>query len=173
MSLKPGDFIVKDCYTINLATPSPELREWLEKANPSLLNAINKEWQDFMNGDFVNDNNYNLEPKQPNKFTLRWVLKFMDTYIGVFKEHIDCDGPGVYRADLPYWICTLENYDSKKKNVLCFDLTDLDKRSTLAMKEDKLIVETIKYAVAKQLVSYKDVNAASLMEQIFLNMSTN
>lgn len=174
MKLQPGATVVGKDYAISLETPSKELQEWLQHANPSLLNDINKEWQDFMSGSFVNDDHYIIEKTQPKNYKLRWVFRFGGTYLGIFRHIVDNPNPiyydNFYDRQEPYWICVLDDYQSKYRDVLCFDLNDLVEGSIYALKDDKSRLQFLKNAIARRQCSFKDVNAASIMEQVFLNL---
>lgn len=67
--------------------PKPELVDLLKKQNPDLLNDIDEEWQRFMNGEFVNDENYIIEPQQPQGYQLRWVFRIANHYLGCFRAY--------------------------------------------------------------------------------------
>ena len=38
-----------------------------------------------MNGEFINDENYIIEPVQPQGYALRWVFRIANHYIGCFR----------------------------------------------------------------------------------------
>lgn len=166
LDLAPGAFLVGDDYIVDCQTPSPELQELLKKQNPTLLNNINKEWQDFMEGSFVNDNNYIIDSKQPIGFQLRWVFRFSGHYIGVFRggghDFID-------DYDQTWWISIMDDWKGSR-NVLAFDFDNLISGSSLVLPEDKVPLSILKRAIAHRQVSYADVNAASLMEIIYTNI---
>ena len=177
LKLMPGNFIVGDNYTINLATPSDELVKWLQEANPTLLNEINTEWSQFMKGEFINDKNYEIHKSQPDHYKLRWVFQFGGTYLGIFRRTIPDEEKipltrDEYYADWnqPYWISILPDYSSKYKTAMCFDLNDLCEGSIVALAADKKKLNLVKRMIASRMCTFQDVNAASITEQLFLNL---
>lgn len=166
LDLTPGAFLVGDNYIVSCATPCDELKRKLEKQNPTLLNSINKEWSDFMQGSFVNDNNYIIEPQQPQGYNLRWVFRFSNHYIGIFRS-----GGSNFIDDYnkSWWVKVMDDWKGSR-TVYAFDFDNLINGSNLVLKEDKIPLSILKRAVAHRDISYADINAAALMETIYSNL---
>lgn len=120
-----------------------------------------------MEGSFVNDNNYIIDPKQPQGFQLRWVFRFSGHYIGVFRGTGGNEFMDDY--DNTWWITIMDDW-AGSRNVLAFDFDNLISGSSLVLPEDKVPLSILKRAIARRQVSYADVNAASLMEIIYTNI---
>lgn len=162
--LQPGALLVGDQYVVSLATPCDELKELLRKENPSMLNDINSEWQQFMNGEFTADDGYDIEPVQPKGFGLYWVFRVCNTYVGVFRS----TGNSTDLQDYYYWISTLpRDYVTKQHDIMAFDFNNFVKGAFLATRGDNATLYVLRYAIARRHVTFKDINTASIVETMY------
>lgn len=170
LELQPGKLIVGDQYLIALPTPCAELQELLKKENPTLLNEINQEWYQFMNGQFTADNAYDLQKVQPKNFKLHWVFRVCNTLIGVFRDSSATPDEEFWEDTYKhyYWCCCLpRDYKTNQHDVYCFDFNNFAKDSILLQSADKVKLILLKNAVAKRHVSFQDINTASIVETLY------
>lgn len=169
--LKPGALLVGDQYVVSLAQPSKELKDLLKKENPSMLNDINKEWQDFMNGQFTADSNYDICKVQPKGFKLHWVFKICNTYIGVFRKSGDHEYSWENPREHSYWITVLpKDYTTKQHDILAFDFNNFVQGGRLVLSEDKANLACLRTAIAYRRCLFSDTNAASIVETMYTSL---
>lgn len=169
--LKPSALLVGKDYVVTLATPSKDLKELLRKENPTLLNDINKEWLDFMNGEFTADANYDILREQPKGYGLHWVFRICNTYIGVYRDNNE---DGYDYEDIEhhkYWIATLpRDYQTKQHSIYCFDFNNFVKGGAMVLRADKMKMEVLKCAIAYRRVAFQDTNAAAIVETMYSSL---
>ena len=163
LKMMPGDFLVGDDYVVDLQKPKEELRDLLKKQNPDLLNSIDKEWQDFASGEFVNDSNYIIDPVQPQGFSLRWIFRLQGHNIGCFRA-----GDDFYLNDVgaTWYVKLLDDYDGSKK-IYAADFDNLIDGSKLIMSNDKIKLQILKQSIATRNVIFADTNAAFMVEMLY------
>lgn len=168
LDLKPGNIIVGEDFLVSLATPCPELRQLMEKENPTALNEINKEWYDFLNGEFTADNEYDFDPVLPKGYKLVWCFRVCNTYIGAWVDSEDIDWSGWNPFRNKWWIGMLPpDYSTKQHKVYAFDFNDFVKGSNLIQQSDKGKMSILKLNIAQRNVTFQDVNVASIVEQLY------
>lgn len=165
LTLKPGEFIKGKNYIIDLQTPKPELVELLKKQNPDLLNDIDNEWKRFMNGEFINDENYIIVPTQPSGYSLRWVFRISNHYIGCFRTGDNC-ADNDFNCD---WYVKMlpDDWKSTRRNIYAVDFDNLVSGTCLITKYDKINTQILKNAIATRRIAFQDVNSAYLLQSIY------
>lgn len=166
LQLKPGDFLHGKNYIIDLQKPKPELVELLKKQNPDLLNDIDAEWNRFMNGEFINDENYEIQPEEPQGYQLRWVFRISNHYIGCFRSGDDPGWEGDFDCD---WYVKMlpDDWKSKRRDIYAVDFDNLVAGTQLITKTDKINTQILRNAIARRRVIFKDVNSAYLLQSIY------
>lgn len=166
LQLKPGDFLHGKNYIIDLQKPKPELVELLKKQNPDLLNDIDAEWNRFMNGEFINDENYEIQPEEPQGYQLRWVFRISNHYIGCFRSGDDPGWEGDFDCD---WYVKMlpDDWKSKRRDIYAVDFDNLVAGTQLITKTDKINTQILRNAIARRRVVFKDVNSAYLLQSIY------
>lgn len=174
LQLQPGALIIGDKYLIALPTPSKELKELMTKENPTLLNDINKEWYEFMQGEFTADNNYDIQKVQPKGFKLHWVFRICNTYIGIFRDCNTSERDNKMWEDIDahqYWCsCLPRDYKTNQHDIYCLDFNNFTKDTNLMQLNDKVKLVVLRNAIARRHVTFQDINTASIVETLYASL---
>ena len=146
--------------------PKPELIELLKKQNPDLLNEIDEEWARFSKGEFINDENYIIEPQEPQGYSLRWVFRIANHYLGCFRNGIIGDFDADFSCD---WYVKMlpDDWKSNKRDIYAVNFDNLVDGTRLITAMDKTNTQILRNAIAQRRVAFKDVNSSYLLQSIY------
>ena len=154
-----GSYYVGDGFVIRWAELPERLKEHILAVNP--LYEFDKDYSDYaLEGNAVNDRNIPLKKKQPDNFSLRFVLRVNGRFIGVYR------GNDYENGSFPFWCCFIDSY-SAKRVAWCFDLSELVNRSALIGAEERIRLSSFREAVRLRNVEYSDVAVYYLIEEIY------
>lgn len=148
--LFPGAFIIGENYVIENYELCDELVEQIKKKNPE-FNKNDAYTNYALNGIAVNDLNIRIGKLQ-NGFLLKYVVKFGENQIGIFKNVANDD----FNAETRYY-CGVINYENLNRNVYCFDFNDLTTGSILYSKRDEVEFVSLKCALRRNQVIFDNV----------------
>lgn len=165
--IKIGDIIrERGKYAIEFANLSEKLRNYILNKNP--LYRFDDSYTKYaFEGKTINDEGIELVDKQPERSMLIYVFKIHNKNVGVFKcdnniATIDAD------TDCLYWLKTLdEDYQSKRRYIVCFNLEDLLAGAFLIDNSRLSRFSSLAMAFRNHLVGFKDLETYYLFEELF------
>ena len=138
----------------------PELKEELKRENPFYGDEEDEFTKYALEGIAVNDMNYKIEQTLPRNYSLCFVVRIENNYVGVFKNNqISKDGD--------YFHCRLLKAAEVKLEVFCFEFSQLVEGSIMKCKTQEWYFMSFMYAMQRRLVTFSDVNIATLCEEIY------
>lgn len=159
--LKRDSFYVGDFFVIHWAVISKELRAKILEENP--FYKFDEDYNQYaVEGCAVNDKNIRLATL-PRGFSLHFVLKIDNKYIGIFKNN--------YLQDLEdRYFCKFLDEVSSRRTIYCFDFEEMVERSILVSLDERMKLQRFKEAVRKRLVSFEDINVYYYIEEVYKNI---
>ena len=160
LNLKPGAFIVAKNYIIECYRIKDELREAILRRNP--LYQFDEAYKKYaFYGQAVNDSQFIIIPKRPEKFFLRYVFRINNRYL-----HIWCNSNNDYLTDCRYYIEVSADTSSSKK-AFAIDFNNLIQNTSLITPVLKAVFIRLKMAIAARFVSYNNIEAGYLTEALY------
>ena len=161
-ALRKDYFYVGDMFVIHWPSLSPELREKLLKLNP--LFKFDEDYSGYaLEGQAINDRNIKVNPTLPHHYTLRFVFKHNNRYIGVYKNNNWDEGDDKY-------YCQFETSISAKRTIYCFEFSELVDRSIVMSLDERLKVQKFKEAFRKREIAFADISVYYFIEEIYKNI---
>ena len=116
-----------------------------------------------MNGEFINDENYIIEPVQPQGYQLRWVFRIANHYLGCFRA----DNPtnSDYYAD--WYVKMMDDWKGNRRDVYACNFDNLIEGTKLITVSDKVNTQVLRNAIAQRRIAFQDVNSAYLLQSIY------
>lgn len=148
--LFPGAFVIGENYVIENYELCDKLVEQIKEKNPE-FNKNDAYTNYALKGIAVNDINIRIGKLQ-NGFLLKYVIKFGENQIGIFKNASNDD----FNAETRYF-CGVINYENLNRNVYCFDFNDLTSGSILYSKSDEVEFVSLKCALRRNQVIFDNV----------------
>lgn len=164
--IKPGIVITGETWAFEDIKINDRLREYLLQQNPLFKfgdDAYNKY---ALEGISVADQRIQTVDKPPDKFKLVYVFHIENRYLGVYYNN---DGIDDYDK-LWYWCEVLPNYNSKRRDAICFDYMSLVDGSCLLSSIDKARLASLAHAFRNRKIAYKTIYEGYLFEQIYDNI---
>lgn len=159
-----GECLVGDEYVVEWYKLTDALKKKILEDNP--LYQFDEEYKAYaFDGQPILDTNIKVEPQLPSRFSLRFVFRISNRYIGVYNNNYWEDG-----ADLYYCQFIKEDEFSKRKTAYCFDFGELVNRCALISKEDYYKFNKFKIAMRKRQVAFQSVDCYYLIEEIYYNL---
>ena len=156
--LKRGEKYIGENFIIDYATLHPALREKLLKENP--FYKFDEDYSSYaLEGIAINDINIPLS-KMPINYSLRYVFKVSNKYIGIYKNNSD-------KWNEFNYFCQEEKVISKHRDVYVIDLADMITHSTLVTNDLRYYLNRFKDSVAKGNVAFSNINIYYLVKEIF------
>ena len=154
-----GSYLVGDEYVIQWANLPKRLIEHILSVNP--LYQFDKSYSDYaVDGQAVNDSNIPVRQRQPEGYSLKFVIRTKDRYLGVYRSDVYENGSFLF------WVSFLDSFGSKR-TALCFDLSEMVARTALVGYDERLKLLSFKDAMRMRNVEFSDVSAYYLIEEIF------
>lgn len=161
--IKPGKIITGRDWAFEDIKIKPELRELLLKQNP-LFNFGDDAYTKYaLDGVAVDDERLRIIERQPDHFKLAYVFYIEGKYLGVYWNTQDV-------KDVVFWVSVLKNYETKRKDIVCFDYLSLVDGTHLLSREDQLRFMVLKRAFEWRDIAFKTVYEGYLLEQIYDNL---
>lgn len=159
--IKPGQILTGDEWAFEDIKINDQLKAHLLKQNP-LFNFGDDAYNKYaLEGLSVSDQRIKVKETQPQNYQLRYVFYIENRYLGVFsnmnwKEYEDW-----------YWVSVLDNYNTKRRDILCFDVNSLIDGTTLISTSDKSAFEMLKQSFRSRFISFKTIMEGYLFEQLY------
>lgn len=161
--IKPGKIITGKDWAFEDIKINDELRAYLLKQNP-LFNFGDDAYNKYaLEGVSVSDQRIRITEKQPDGFKLGYVFYIESKYLGIFYN----DKLDKSKDDTMFWICVLDKYDSKRRDIVCFDFASLIDGTYLMNRKDALKFTILKDAFRWREVTFKTIYEGYLFEQIY------
>lgn len=155
--LHRDSFYIGGNYIIHWAVLNPLLKEKLLKENP--LYEFDEDYQEYaLDGVAINDKNVQIDTL-PQGFSLKFVFRFSNKYIGVFKN-------GTYNLQYEYFIKEVDVV-SARRVIYCFDFEELIERCILLSMEDRFKLQRFKDAIRRRAVKFEDINMYYIINEIY------
>lgn len=162
----PGKILVGSNYAFEDYIICDELKKEILKQNPLFSFGEDSYMKYAFEGRATQDERIRLVETQPNNYKLRFVFSIEGQKLGVYMNNKYWD----IEEDTIYWASVINEYDSKNRNIYCFDFTDLVDGTVLLDSQDKKLFVSLKRAFNKRFMTFKTVNEAYLFEQIYENI---
>ena len=162
--IKPGAFIVGSNYAIECYQITQELRDFIKKNNP-LYEFDDADPRYAFGGQAINDQTFEIQPKQPEGYRLRHIFRLQNRYLYVYWNNNPREGK--FGVDYGrYWIMDKDSYDGSK-TVRAIDFNNLVAGTELVTSDIKLITFRLKQAIGSRDVTYSSIGAGYLTEIIY------
>ncbi len=159
LKLKQGVLLQEKNYVIYCYRMKEELRQAILKRNP--LYEFDESYKKYaFDGQAVNDSQFILVPKRPEKFFLRYVFRINNRYL-----HIWCNSNNDYLPDCKYYIEAA--HDTQTNKVYAIDFNNLVMNTSLVTYQLKAIFIRLKQAIACRMVTFNNIEAGYLTEALY------
>ena len=160
--LKPGTFYVGENFVIHYCQLSEGLRAKLLEQNP--LYKFDEDYSAYaLDGVAMNDRNIKVVSKQPMGYSLRYVFRIANKFIGVYRNNYLID------HEDKYW-CSPVDTPSARRQVWCFDFGELIERVSLISQEERIALSHFKSAMRRRNISFSSIEVYYYIEEIYNNL---
>ena len=146
--------VIVDCYQLK-----PELRDYILSHNPGYI--FDDTYEKYFEGKAIADEGLAIEEKQPQSYKINRVFKVGQRYLYIYRKDLDVNN-GTWPK---YWL-DVQNKRPISKTVYCTNLTDLV-GNTFLSKPFKNMFDGLRYAIARNDLSFSSPEAYYLMQEIY------
>lgn len=139
---------------------NPLLVEKIKAHNPLYTFEKDAYSKYAVEGDAINDLNVNLVSILPQNFSLKWIFKFNEKYIGIYKSNQYLEN------DIIYWAGYIQNF-SKTRNIFVFDFKDLESRGILVSRDDKNNFAHLRMAIRNRACGVQSLEINYILEEVY------
>ena len=158
--IQPGCLLVGKNYVFEFPKISGELRAFILKTNPDLLE--DDEYVNYaLNGIVFNDQKYKIEKKKPFGYKLKYVFRIGGTYLLCWKDNLNID------MNRDKWYIQEDKDFTTSRKVYSVDFDNLIQGTQLFTRDIKIIMTGLKHAIGRRAVTYNSINSAVLIESIY------
>lgn len=158
--IKPGAVLVGKNYVLQFPVISPELKAFILKSNPTLLED-NEYTQYALNGIAINDVKYKIAEK-PQGFKLKYVFRIGGTYLLAWKDNM-----GVNMLKDKWYIESSQKEPDTNKTIWAIDFDNLVTNTALVTTQQRVIMMALRDAIGRRAVTYSSVTAGVLIENLY------
>lgn len=159
--IRQGQILTGDDWAFEDIKINDELKEILLKQNP-LFNFGDDAYNKYaLDGISVSDQRIKIKETLPQNYKLAYVFYIEKKYLGIYVN----TNWKVYEDW--YWVSTLENYNTTRRDVLCFDCDSLIDGTTLISREDKYKFDRLKQGFRSRFISFKTIQEGYLFELLY------
>ena len=159
--LRKGQVWTNGLIAIEWAMLTPELRAKLLKENP--LYVFDEEYTQYaLEGTAINDRNIKTG-ELPQNFSLKWIFKANNKFIGVFKNNI-------YDENQDKFFCKFLDNVSKYRTIYCYEFEELIERAVVMSLDERIKLQKFKEAFRERKIAFGDINCYYLTEEIYKNI---
>lgn len=159
--LRKGEVWTNDLIAVEWAVLHPKLKEKLLEVNP--LYKFDEEYNQYaLEGTAINDKNIPLG-KLPQDFSLKFVFKAANKFIGVFKNNI-------YSPDTNRFFCKFITDISKYRTIYCYEFEELIERAVVMSLDERNRLIKFKEAFRERKIAFEDINCYYMVEEIYKNI---
>lgn len=155
----------KKSYVLECAEMSNELREKISRENP-LYQFDNSYTRYAFGGINVNDENIQVVKQRPEGFALKFLFRIESKYIAIYRNNDYTNTEGIL------YYATFIDVDSvsRKRDIYCFDFTELVDRTSLLSIDDRWRFSKLKGAMRERQIVFSSIECYYLCEEIFFNI---
>ena len=154
-----GGYLIGEHWLIRWANLPKGLIDHILEVNP-LYKFDDAYTQYALEGNAINDMHIPLCKTQPEGYSLRFAIRSQGKLLGIYRSDEWKDG------SFPFWVTFLDALSSKR-TAWTFDLSEMVARTAYVGIEEKMRLSSFKDAMRLRNVSFSDVSAYYLMEEIF------
>lgn len=159
--LRKGEVWTNDLIAVEWVVLTPELREKLLRENP--LYKFDEEYNNYaLEGGAINDRNIKLGVL-PQNFSLRFIFKAQNRYIGVYKNNI-------YNENEDKFFCRFITDFSKNRTIYCYEFEELVERAVVMSLDERMRLQKFKDAFRNRKIAFEDINVYYFIEEIYKNI---
>lgn len=156
--IKKGVILTGDIWALWCYEISDDLKEYLLKQNPLL--TFDDEYKKYaFDGTAINDENIKIGTFK-NNFLLRHIFRVENQYLGIFQNML-------YNSNEDRFYCKIIDNYNKDRRVYVFDFDDLINGCLMLNNDEKLRFKLFKNAMRRRLISFEDVNAYYIAQEIY------
>lgn len=160
--LRKDEFYTGDTYVIHWPSLPLPLREKLLKVNP--LYEFDEDYSGYaLEGQAINDRNIKVNSFLPHNYSLRFVFKHNNRYIGVYRNNNWNEGEDKF-------YCQFETSISAKRTIYCFEFSELVDRSIVMSLDERQKLQRFKESFRKREIAFADINCYYFIEEIYKNI---
>ena len=160
-ALRKGEVWTNDLIAVEWVQLTPELRAKLLRDNP--LYKFDEDYNNYaLEGGAINDRNIKLGPL-PQNFSLRFIFKAQNKFIGVFKNNI-------YSEDSDRFYCKFITDFSKYRTIYCYEFEELVERAVVMSLDERQRLIKFKEAFRERKIAFEDINVYYFIEEIYKNI---
>lgn len=157
-------------YVMECAELTPELRALILKNNP-LYQFDNSYTRYAFNGEAINDMKIRIKEGHLEGYPLRFVFHIENKFIGVYKkQNVTLEDFVDPEAILFYAEFLDLSKISRRRDIFCFDFSDLVNRTSLLSNEDKWRFADLKKSMRERKIVFSSIECYYLFEEIFFNI---
>ena len=157
-------------YVLECAELTPELREKILKENP-LYQFDNAYTRYAFNGESINDSKIRIKEGHLEGYPLRFVFHIENKFIGLYKKQALTLEDFAFSDSIIYYAEFLDlSKIGRKRDIFCFDFSDLVNRTSLLSNEDKWRFGDLKKAMRERKIVFSSIECYYLFEEIFFNI---
>lgn len=159
--LHSGALLIGANYVLQCYKISEKLKESILKKNP--FYEFDDTYKKFaFDGEYTNDENIKIE-KRPEDYSLKFVFRFENRYIGIFKNNYVKD------KEDRYFVSFIDTF-SAKRVAYCFSFDDLINGSLLVSSDEKMLFVRFRNAMRKNLIAYSNAECYYISREIYKNL---
>ena len=164
LGVKTNELKINNYYrygnaVIYFAGVSDELRVQILATNP--LYEFDETYKNYaLEGIAVNDTNIKIG-ELPQNYKLDMIIAIDGKFLGIYKNYLFTDV-----KDDRYFIQFIKSF-SLKRDVYCFDFSDMIDKSILISNEEKRLFKGLKYAFRNRLISFSEISCYYYLEGIY------
>lgn len=160
LKLRPGAFLEGPNYVISCYRIKQELKDFILKRNP--LYQFDEGYKRYaFDGLAINDSQFIVDPKRPEKFYLRYVFRVNNRYL-----HIWSNGSDDYRLDCKYYVEALQDTAATNR-IYAIDFNNLVQNTRLVTAQLKILFMRLKQAIASRQCVFNGIEAGYLAEALY------
>lgn len=155
--LKRGNILSGSNWCVECYEITQELRDYILARNP--LYEFDDAYRRYaFEGKAINDERIKVE-QRPNNFSLRYVFKVEDSYIGVYKNNKDNNNDRFFAE----FVTDV----SARRCAYCFDFRDLVDGCALLSMQDRLKFASLKSAMRKRDISFSEIAVYYMLLDVY------
>ena len=160
-ALRKGEVWTNDLIAVEWVVLTPQLREKLLRENP--LYKFDEEYSNYaLEGEAINDKHIKIG-SLPQNFSLKFIFKAQNKYIGVFKNNI-------YDENSDRFFCKFIKDFSRYRTIYCYEFDELVERAVVMSLEERLRLQKFKDAFRERKIAFEDINVYYFIEEIYKNI---
>lgn len=142
-------------------TLSKGLYDKILKENPGYKLSASCDYMDYaLRGLATADNNFNLEPKKPQGFFIKYIVKVDFRYIAIWENSNYMD------RNFRFY-CSYVSDVGKDRSIFAFDFDKMVEGSVLFSSTDKMKFAHIRMAIRNRTIKYQSIEIGYAMQEIY------